>query len=408
VYRKFAILSVSVFVLASCSSLPRQHAVPKQLTTQAVVATDLGDVRYLVDNPDDMRRMSHDAAELWPKELAWQVARGKSDTALAPSNILAISGGGDNGAYAAGFLNGWSATGTRPEFSLVTGVSTGALIAPYAFLGSAHDAELKEFYTETPREKLIEIRDVFAVLTEDSIIDTAPLCALISKQIDQAFLDKIAAEYRKGRTLLISTTNLDTRQNVIWDMTKIAASQDPRALDLFHSIMLASAAIPGAFPPVMINVEVNGQVFSEMHVDGGTSGQVFVYPPSLNLGALAKENGGQRKRALFVIMNERIDPEWAETERNVLTIAGRAVATLIHNQGIGDLFRIYLTTQRDHVAFNLSYIPADFNHPNAGVFNADFMRTLYTRGYKEASQGQPWQHFPPGYTPDTNLAGEKH
>jgi predicted acylesterase/phospholipase RssA len=277
-------------------------------------------------------------------------------------------------------------------------VSTGALIAPYAFLGTAHDAQLKEFYTDTPRDQLIEIRNVFAVLTEDSVIDTAPLLALISKQVDRVFLDKIATEYHKGRTLLVSTTNLDTQQQVIWDMTKIAASQDPRALDLFHRIMLASAAIPGAFPPVMIDVEVNGQIFSEMHVDGGTSGQVFVYPPSLKLRELANENGGQRKRVLFVIMNERIDPEWEETERRVLSIAGRAVATLIHNQGIGDLFRIYLTTQRDHVAFNLSYIPADFNHPNAGTFNTDFMRALYARGHEEATQGQPWQHYPPGYS----------
>jgi predicted acylesterase/phospholipase RssA len=397
-YKKITILGLSLLILAGCASLPRQHAVPKQLTTQAMVAPDLSEVRYLVDNPDDMRRMLRDAADLWPKELAWQRAQGRSGSTLAPSNMLAISGGGDNGAYAAGLLNGWSENGTRPEFSLVTGVSTGALIAPYAFLGTAHDAQLKEFYTDTPRDQLIEIRNVFAVLTEDSVIDTAPLLALISKQVDRVFLDKIATEYHKGRTLLVSTTNLDTQQQVIWDMTKIAASQDPRALDLFHRIMLASAAIPGAFPPVMIDVEVNGQIFSEMHVDGGTSGQVFVYPPSLKLRELANENGGQRKRVLFVIMNERIDPEWEETERRVLSIAGRAVATLIHNQGIGDLFRIYLTTQRDHVAFNLSYIPADFNHPNAGTFNTDFMRALYARGHEEATQGQPWQHYPPGYS----------
>jgi hypothetical protein len=149
----------------------------------------------------------------------------------------------------------------------------------------------------------------------------------------------------------------------------------------------------------MIDVEVKGQMFSEMHVDGGTTGQVFVYPPSLNLGALAKENGGERKRSLFVIMNERIDPEWAETERRVLTIAARSIATLIHYQGISDLFRVFLTTQRDKVAFNLSYIPSDFNHPDAGTFNNDFMRALYARGYKEATQGGNfWQHFPPGYT----------
>jgi len=394
-----AIASLNILMLAGCSSLPRQHAVPKPLTTQAVVPLDINEVRYLVDSPEDMRRMSHDAAALWPKELAWQIAQGKSGEGLAPSYMLAISGGGDNGAYTAGLLNGWSAAGTRPEFSLVTGVSTGALIAPYAFLGSKHDAQLKALYTETPREQLIEIKNVFAVLTEDSVIDTAPLFNLISKQIDRAFLDKIAIEYEKGRTLLISSTNLDTRQKVIWNMTKIAASQDPRALSLFHRIMLASAAIPGAFPPVMIDVEVKGQMFSEMHVDGGTTGQVFVYPPSLNLGALAKENGGERKRSLFVIMNERIDPEWAETERRVLTIAARSIATLIHYQGISDLFRVFLTTQRDKVAFNLSYIPSDFNHPDAGTFNNDFMRALYARGYKEATQGGNfWQHFPPGYT----------
>ncbi|MGD9888926.1 MAG: patatin-like phospholipase family protein [Halothiobacillaceae bacterium] len=390
-------LALVAVLLFGCSALPRQQAVPYEKTNQAKLSW-IDDVRYVADNSKDMERMTEEVIKLWKMRSIWLASQGKSPDDLPPSSFLAISGGGDKGAYAAGLLNGWTKAGNRPEFALVTGISTGALIAPYAFLGSKHDHELTEFYTNVSSEDLIEMRGVLAALTEDAIMDTTPLLNMIRKQIDRAFLDEVAAEYKKGRVLLVATTNIDATRSVIWNMTKIAASQDPRALELFHNIMLASAAIPAAFPPVMIDVEVDGRPYQEMHVDGGTMQQVFIYPSAVNLDQLSKEHGIQRKRNLYIIMNERIDPEWAQTERRVLNIAERALGTLIHNQGVGDLYKIFVTTRLDNVGFNLAYIPAEFNHPNAGVFNTDYMRALYKLGFDRALKGYEWETVPPGLT----------
>ncbi len=268
------------------------------------------------------------------------------------------------------------------------------MIAPFAFLGADYDDELKAFYTNTSRGDLVELRNVLAALTEDGLIDTSPLLNLIRREITQEMLDKIAAEERKGRLLLISTTNIDTGQRVIWNMTKLAASKDPRALDMFHKVMLASAAIPAAFPLVIFDVEVDGKLYSEMHIDGGTTSQVFIYPPNIKLGKLSQQHGGERKRELFVIMNELIRPDREHTERSVFHIAGRAIGILIHSQGVGDLYRLYTIAQRDGVKFNYTYIPADFKHPDANVFNTEYMRALYARGYQEATSARPWQHIP--------------
>jgi hypothetical protein len=310
---------------------------------------------------------------------------------------LALSGGGDKGAFGAGLLNGWTASGERPEFLLVTGVSTGALIAPFAFLGPAYDSQLKALYTEIRRSDIVQLRGVLAALTSDALADTTPLRELLRKHVDRAMLDEIAREYDKGRELWISTANLDARRRVIWNMTRIAASGHPRAVELFHDVMIASAAIPGAFPPVLIEVEAEGRTYHEMHVDGGAMAQVFVYPPSLDLAELSEESGGERERRLFVVMNARLDPEWGETERKVLSIAGRAITSMIHTQGVGDLYRIYLTAERDGVDFNLAYIPAEFNAPHREEFDSAFMRALYDEGYRRAVAGYPWVKRPPGF-----------
>jgi predicted patatin/cPLA2 family phospholipase len=392
---RFLVFCVVFTGLVGCATLPREPAVPAEQMTLAVVP-GMGGIRYFEDNPADMARMKADIAALWPKQRAWLAAQGKKDAATPPSYMLAISGGGDNGAFGAGLLNGWTTTGLRPEFDLVTGISTGALIAPYAFLGSAHDGQLRELYTETSGQDLVIRRRFFGLLSYDSALDTSPLRAMIEKHIDRDFLDEIAAESQKGRVLLIATTNLDSRQRVIWNMTKIAASRDPRAIKLFQDVMLASASIPGAFPPVMIDVDVADEHFSEMHVDGGTSSQVFIYPPSIRLGGLARTHDAQRKRSIYIIMNEPMVQQWAETRRHIVEIVARSLATVVHNQGIGDLFRIYFTAMRDDIDFHVAYIPEGFSHPDPMVFNNAFMRALYACGYQEATQGSPWKNHPPG------------
>ena len=396
VVKRFALVTLASIVLAGCNALPRLGAVPDRFAARAVLL-GLEDIRYVVGDEKDMQRLSRDVADTWPRERTWLAAQGKSIDKLPPSNLLALSGGGDNGAFGAGLLNGWTTNGTRPEFLLVTGISTGALIAPFAFLGPKYDTVLRDLYTRNQRADIISIRSWWAVLTDDSVADTAPLRSQLRKHIDRTFLDEIAAEYAKGRELWISTTNLDAHQRVIWNMTKLAASKHPRALDLFHDVMLASAAIPGAFPPVMFDVELDGTPHQEMHVDGGTMAQVFVYPPNIKLAELSQTEGGERQRHMYVVMNTRIDPDWAQTERRVISIAGRAISSMIHTQGVGDLYRIFLTAQRDKVQFNMTHIPGDFQHLHPEEFDNSFMQALYERGYQLATSGQAWKKLPPGF-----------
>jgi len=223
--------------------------------------------------------------------------------------------------------------------------------------------------------------------------DNAPLQRTVAKYVDQGMLDAIAAEYKKGRILLIGTTDLDARRPVIWDIGKIADSKGPGALKLVRQILVASAAVPGAFPPTMIDVEVNGKHYQEMHVDGGASAQVFVYPPGLDLS----KSGVTRERHLYVIRNARLDPDWAQVDRSTMTIASRAISSLIQTQGVGDLYRIYLTAQRDGLDFNLAYIPKTFTRELKEPFETAYMDALFKVGYDMAAKGYPWVKAPPGF-----------
>jgi hypothetical protein len=316
---------------------------------------------------------------------------------LPAADFLAISGGGANGAFTAGLLNGWTAAGNRPQFKAVTGISTGALIAPFAFLGPEYDETLRKFYTGITTKDILTQRSVLAAITDDALTDNAPLRKLIAGLVDQKLLDAIAAEYRKGRLLLIGTTNLDAQRAVIWNIGAIATSGHPRALELIREILIASAAIPAAFPPVMMDVEVDGQHYQEMHVDGGTVTQVFLYPPSLKVKELAEAAGVQRDRRVYIVRNARLEPEWAETPRRTLSIAGRAVSSLIATQGIGDLYRTYLNTQRDGIDYNLVFIPSDFKLQPREAFDKDYMQKLFDVGFELGKKGGFWKKTPPAF-----------
>lgn len=383
-------------LLQGCSIPGRLPAVPQDQTVHAEIPGMPG-IRYILGGGDiTMKQFMLDAKGAMSSELAYQAKMGQQGP-LPPANFLAISGGGDDGAYGAGLLCGWSAAGTRPEFKLVTGISTGALIAPFAFLGSKYDAKLKEVYTNSSPKDILEERGLLAAVFNDGLADNKPLWLLLQKHITPEMLQEIAEEYKKGRILLVASTNLDSRRPVIWNMTKIAASGHPEALDLFRKLMMTSAAIPGAFPPTMIDVEAGGKQYQEMHVDGGAIAQVFVYPPSFKLKEAAHKIGIDRERNLFVIRNARLDPDWSEVERRTLSIAGKAISSLIRTQGIGDLYRIYLNAQRDGLDYNLAYIPGTFNAPHKEDFDKDYMRQLFQTGYDAAVKGYPWAKTPPGF-----------
>jgi len=381
---------VAPLALSACATLKREPAVPQAQTAQA--DPGFGVIRFRVTR--EVAPFAQEAIAAQQKEVAYLASQGQTGP-LPPAYYLAISGGGDNGAFGAGLLNGWTAAGTRPTFKVVTGISTGALTAPLAFLGSGYDKQLEQVFTTISQGDIFKKRGLVKGVFSDAMADTTPLMQLVRRMVDRPMLDAIAAEYAKGRLLLVATTDLDTLEPVVWNMTAIAASRDPRAPELFRHVLVASASIPGIFPPVMIDVSVDGKPHQEMHVDGGTVAQVFFYPPSLR--AAADGQLQQRQRTLYVIRNARLDPDWADVQRRTLSVAMRALGSLTQTQGIGDLYRIFATTHRDGIDFNLAYIPKTFNHPRLEDFDKAYMKELFATGRSMGLAGYPWQKFPPGY-----------
>lgn len=389
-----AVLAIGVGVLGACSIPERGPGVPQADTARAL-PLGIPNARFFADG--DPGAMIEEGTRAFEREQAALRAEGKPLTRLTPVYYLAVSGGGDNGAFGAGLMTGWTALGTRPEFKMVTGVSTGALIAPFAFLGPDYDDALRDVYTNMTPDKVFKVRGLTAALFDDAMADTGPLSQVISTYADQKMLDAIAREYQQGRLLLIGTTHLDAQRPVIWNIGAIAASGQPGALELFRKILRASAAIPGLFQPVLFDVEVDGKKYQEMHVDGGAIAQLFLYPPSLNIGTAAV----RRVRHAYVIRNARLDPDYAASERRTISIAGRAISTMLAASGQNDVLRTYFVTQRDGVDYNLAYIGADFSAPKAGEFDQSYMRALYAYGFQEGKDGRAWHKVPPGLQPVT-------
>ena len=316
-----------------------------------------------------------------------------------PHDYLAISGGGPTGAFGAGLLKGWTASGTRTEFTMVTGVSTGALTAPFAFLGPKYDATLEDVYTTISTKDVIRKRNIIAAAMSDALAGTEPLKALIAKYITGEILQGIAEAHKVGRRLFIGTTNLDAGRAVIWNIGKIATSGQIDALDVVRKIMLASASIPGAFPPVYFEVEAeDGKVYDEMHVDGGTASQVFIYPAALNWRKILEKLKVPGLPQVYVIRNAKLGAAAKPVGPTLVPIATRSIASLIRTQGFGDLYQIHALTKRDGTDFNLAYVPSDFEAESKELFDPQYMRALFDRGYEMAKAGYPWKKAPPGFS----------
>lgn len=306
-----------------------------------------------------------------------------------PGPWLALSSGGEDGAFGAGLLAGLSAAGKRPEFSVVTGVSTGALLAPFAFLGPRYDEAMRDAYTR------ITSADIFEVgATSESFVNTWPLKELIAKEFTPAMLADIAAEHAKGRRLFVVTTDLDAERSVVWNMGAIAAHGGDQALALFRTILLASTSIPGAFPPVLIDVEGNGKKFAEMHVDGGVGGQFFVAPVALTA---ATSDFKLPATELYVLINTGLQPDFEAVKRTTASILTQSVGMAVKIDTRLMLDRAYLLAKRSGIPFNVASIPPDFSAPSRGAFDPDYMRALFQAGVEQGKSATPFAAAPPPY-----------
>lgn len=307
--------------------------------------------------------------------------------ALQKADFLAISGGGADGAYAAGVLAGWSESGGRPQFEIVTGVSTGALAAPFAFLGSRYDDVLRQVFTLYGDSDICTSRGLFGLIGS-SLSDNAPLRALIDRHVTDDMIGEIAAEYQCGRRLLVLTTNIDAQRPVIWDLAAAAASGSPERRKLIIDVMLASAAIPAVFPPVRIEIQAGGDRGHELHVDGGTVAQLFFVPPEIRLGEFERRHFGHlRSRRIYLIRNGRPNAQYAATQESTIAIGRRAIETAIKYQVISDLARLKGHAAADDAQLLFLAIPREFTAAPKTEYDRDYMQQLFETGLRVGREG---------------------
>lgn len=316
-------------------------------------------------------------------------------------NTLALSGGGSHGAFGAGFLYGWTQSGERPEFKLVSGISTGALIAPYAFLGEDYDEDLKKVFTTTSTDQIAEFLGIFNIFGGEAIASTGPMIKLLQEYVTGEMIDDVARVHDElGRRLYIATTNMDAQRIVVWNMGLIAKSDHPGKYQLFRDVMMASASIPVAFPPVYIKVESAGKTYDEMHADGGTISQVIFYGATLDLKAAGRAMGFEIEKRpvgnLYIIRNGQLQPQPEHIERKLTAISARAINTMIKSAARSDLFRIYAFSQREGSKFHYVDIPDDFEFTADEPFDPEEMTRLFEIGKKMGREHNTWQTVPPG------------
>ncbi|MBU1038170.1 MAG: patatin-like phospholipase family protein [Candidatus Omnitrophica bacterium] len=384
-----AILAGSI--LCGCATI--RHPLPMDLVGKASVDC-MSDVRTIVGipNPDFQKSVMRALLKDEPGDY-------RSDSnghKVYP--MLAISGGAADGAYGAGLLKGWSEEGSRPNFKIVTGVSTGAIAAPMAFLGKEYDGMIEELYTTISTRDVMGAKNPLMVLFGDSLDTSRPLKKLIEKYLTKEMLEKVAVEHNRGRRLFIGTSYLDAQRFAIWDMGVIAVKGN---LKLFREVMLASAAIPIIFPPVYIHVVAGGKSYDEMHVDGGAITQMFTMYKLLEASdAVAKEVGIDPLKIrgdYYIIRNGYMDPAYKAVKDNLPSIARRTFDTMINYQGIDDAYRIYALVRKGGDSYNLAFIPGDFRPSKKEDFDPRNMRALFNRGYEDAVKGYKWHKEPPDF-----------
>ena len=317
---------------------------------------------------------------------------------------LALSGGGMYGAYSVGVLCGWSSTGARPEFDVVTGVSTGSLIATYAFLGAAYDRKLYDAYTSITNDDIFRKRWRTAIFFNDAYASSWPLQRLIDEHLDDGMIAAVAKAHASGRRLYFGTTNIDTRRLVIWDMTAIAAS-GRRAL--YRQVLLASASLPGFLPPVAIEVEINGRTYTEYHCDGGATTGVFLRASNLPLTTDAYEGGATPLAGsdAYVIVAGKYYSDPVTTPPRTLKIGESALQSLLYSQTRSELFRIYALCTVSGMRFHLAAVPQELSvGTDAMTFDRADMMKLYSAGFDAAVTKTVWRDTPPGAEPQEQTA----
>lgn len=386
-------------LVAGCAAVLTRNPVPETLISQAAPYGIPGDLRDWGDTIDKDRVQKLKQALHARVIRSWKAERASGgDGSL---EVLALSGGGADGAFGAGLLSGWSARGDRPEFEAVTGISTGAIVSVFAFLGPDYDDELREVYTTYKTDQLFGLSllgALDALVGGAGVADPQGYRRLIEQYVDDEVIQRIAEEHNKGRTLLIGTTNLDAARPVTWSVSAIAASGHKDAGRLIHDIIQASSAIPGALPPVLIPVVgPDGRTYDEMHVDGGASQQVMFVSPQFPLRNALNALGGNVDRTIYVIINNKLDKPYKPVRPRAISVASAAISSLIGGSGTGDIYKIFAIARRDDIELEVVWIPREFDAEPGEAFDPVYMSKLFELGYRIGKEGGSWQPVPPDF-----------
>lgn len=372
--RLFVILLLAA--LAGCMAPDRIPYGSKAATAATINGFD--DIRIYADSNGTL-----------PQGRAWLPAAKHKEV-----NYLVLSGGGAGGAFSVGALKAWSDKGTRPEFDIVSGVSTGALIAPYAFLGPDYDDILVDLYTSGIAKDLVDVDFLPKGLLGPSLLKQEPLRKMVEGYLTPEVLAKIAAEHRKGRRLLVLTSNLDSQRAVIWNMGAIAASNRPDALKLFQDVVIASASIPGLYPAVLIKASGEGSAFEEMHSDGGSASQILTIPEGWIANADKGEWPKGQKFNMYILINNALMPEFSITTNNTFVVMARASSSLIKAQTRSALLATYAYAKKTGIRFRMASIDAQVSYDFADPFNTNYMRAVYNLGYAKMASDSLWKDSP--------------
>jgi len=371
----FGSLLVGIWItcsLVDCSSLPR---VPFTRAQQDVARIPgISDARIWADDPTALARTApFSEGQHKPTSI----------------DVLALSGGGAEGAFGAGLLIGWTEAGNRPEFSIISGTSSGALIAPFAFLGASHDPTLRELFTSGIAERLLRVDGLNAIFGS-GVFKTEPLKLLVAHYIDENLLNLVAAQHRRGRRLFIVTTNIDAQRTAVWNMGAIAASDYSGRLQLFRDILVASASAPGLFAPAYIEVQAGNTLFQEMHVDGAVTSNVLAVPESVLMQKVAFSDTAKPK--LYIIVNGKITPDFAVIGDGTLSIVARSFYSTVKANTRNTLIATYDFARRNGWQFRLAAIQPDYPMTSTTFnFDTDYMRGLFNLGFSMGRTGQQWQ-----------------
>ncbi|MGE4049559.1 MAG: patatin-like phospholipase family protein [Piscinibacter sp.] len=382
--------ALPVVMLQGCANAPALPPIPAELVDVAEVPGFRG-IRAFGDGS------GRKEMDLWGTGGPSGFTSHDAMAGKGPLRVLAISGGGSNGAFGAGVLAGWSETGQRPEFDIVTGVSVGALAAPYAFLGPGFDAQMSQLFTGLSSENIVKPRPRLLALFNDALASSQPLRELIAQHFDAGMMRAVAREHLRGRRLFVGTTHVYASRQVTWDLGAIASTGKPEALALIHQILLASASVPILLPPVYLEVEAGGRRFHEMHMDGSLTRQLFVWSPAFDWAKVMQAHRHRGRPEFYAIRNGRAKSEYMVMPPNVAALGEHAMYLMSQSQGVADLYVVYTQAQRAGAQFRAAWIGDDFEASWDQWYDPRYVQSLFAHGRTRAASGEVWRSAPPGF-----------